>query len=92
MNTGIYTILAIVGALYLTSWPIRVELWKRSSRRISFVAVVLPGFAGILLVAADIIAITIGKIVWGYLPAFVHSFLFLVGIIYAVRYLSGRRE
>lgn len=92
MNETVFIALAVIGALYLVGWPIRISLLRRSVAKVSTFPLLVPGFGGAVLIFADIMVITRYNIEWAYFPLFVHGFLFLYGLALAIRYLKTPPE
>lgn len=89
MNEGMFIALAVIGALYLIGWPIRISFLRKNSAKVGVFPLLVPGFGGAVLIFADIMVISRYGIGWGYFPLFVHGFLFLYGLALAVRYLRA---
>lgn len=92
MNEAVYIALAVIGALYLVGWPIRISLLRKSVAKVGAFPLLVPGFGGAVLIFADIMVITRYRIEWAYFPLFVHGFLFLYGLALAIRYIKAPPE
>ena len=92
MNEGVYIALAVIGALYLVGWPIRISFLRKSVAKVGAFPLLVPGFGGAVLIFADIMVIFRYRIEWAYFPLFVHGFLFLYGLALAIRYLKTPPE
>jgi len=91
MNIALYFILAILGVIYLASWPIRIVAWKNLRKTYSATVVWLPSISGVLIIFVDIYFSFIKSsshifVPWGLIFLFVHSILFVFGIVYSIRY------
>jgi hypothetical protein len=89
MNEGMFIALAVIGALYLVGWPIRISLLRKNSAKVGVFPLLVPGFGGAVLIFADIMVISRYGIGWGYFPLFVHGFLFLYGLALTIKYLRN---
>lgn len=92
MNEGIYIALAILGAIYLVGWPIRISFIRKSVGRVGAFPILVPALGGAVLIFADIMVLLRYRIQWAYFPLFVHIFLFLYGLALAIRYIRETKK
>jgi len=86
----VYIALAILGAIYLAGWPIRIAFMRKHAMRAGAFPVLIPGFGGAVLLFADIMVLVRFGVDWAYFPLLLHGLLFAYGLVMAIRYLREK--